>query len=107
VLIFSNFISLYICVYIFICIFCFLCIKNDSMSYLVLPALMESGCLAEALRQHRLVVNFHIAGRRDTLDMSSRAFQHGNYMKVLELSSFADHCLRYIAVAVDAARFML
>ena len=64
------------------------------MSYLVLPVLMETGYFTEALRQHRAVVNFHVSGRRDSLDMVGKAFQYGNYMKVLELSRFVDHCQR-------------
>ena len=64
------------------------------MSYLILPALVESGNFAEAAKQHRAVLGFHITGRRDCLDMTSKAFQYGNYMKVVELNRFADQCLR-------------
>ena len=71
-----------------------LSLQHDSMSYLVLPSLLEAGYFTEALRQMRSVVNFHVAGRRDSLDMVSKAFQYGNYMKVIELSRFVDHCQR-------------
>ena len=42
----------------------------------------------------RAVVNHHMAGRRDSLDMMGRAFQYGNYLRALELSRFVDVCHR-------------
>jgi hypothetical protein len=69
-------------------------IQHDSMSYLILPTLLETGHFLEAGKEMRAVINFHVTGRRDSLDMVGKAFQYGNYTKVVELSRFADHCQR-------------
>ena len=37
--------------------------------------------------------------------MLGRAFQYGNYMKVIELSRFVDHCQRYSTYTTQLAHF--
>ena len=61
---------------------------------------MESGLFKEATSQHLAVVTFHKNCRRDTLDMLSKAFLFGNYMKVIELNRFVQECSRYDVVVV-------
>ena len=71
-------------------------LQHDSMSYILLPALMESGLFKEASSQLFAIINFHKCSRRDTLDMLSKAFQFGNYMKVVELHRFVQECSRWV-----------
>jgi hypothetical protein len=68
--------------------------QHDSMSYLALPALMETGQFPEASKEMRAILHFHASARRDTAEMVSKAFTYANYMKVLELSRFAEDCKR-------------
>ena len=56
--------------------------QTDSMSYLLLPALLEAGLAAETLQLLGAVAAFHEGVNRDTSEMICRSFQHSNYMKV-------------------------
>ena len=67
-------------------------IQNDSMSYVILPVLIESGLITEAIKQNRIICTFHAGAKRDTADMMTTCFKFGNYMKVLELQSFMNKC---------------
>jgi hypothetical protein len=62
------------------------------MSYLGLPVMLETGMFTEAHKQMRAILHFHISARRDALDMTGRAFQFANYMRVIELNGFVERC---------------
>ena len=44
----------------------------------------------EAIKQSRTVLNCEVAGKREALDMLGKAFEFGNFNKVLELNDFAE-----------------
>lgn len=82
-------------------------IQNDSMSYLILPILIESGLFTEAARQNKIACNFHTGAGRDTADMMSECFKHSNYAKALELNVFRNKCKRSTQLALSKVEMAL
>jgi hypothetical protein len=82
-------------------------IQNDSMSYLILPLVMEGGFFKAALMQHRSVINFHGNAKRDILDSISRCYKHSNYTKVLELFKFIKICQNSLQLALSRSEIPL
>jgi dsDNA-binding SOS-regulon protein len=75
-------------------------IQNDSLSYLIIPTLLETGLFKEAAAKFRAIVAFHRSCRRETLEMMGKAFEHGNYCKVLEMDVFVEQSRRSLALSV-------
>jgi hypothetical protein len=69
-------------------------VQHDSMSYLIIPSLVESGHTMEAYKQLRAVYYFHQQAGKETADMITKCFKHTNYMKVLDLEEFFQKCRR-------------
>jgi hypothetical protein len=82
-------------------------IQNDSMSYLILPIVMEGGYFKAGLMQHRSVVNFHGNAKRETLDSISRCYKYSNYTKVLELLKFIKICQKSLQLALSRSEIPL
>ena len=76
-------------------------IQNDSLSYLLIPTLLETGLFKEAAAKFRAIVAFHRSCRRDTLEMMGKAFEHGNYCKALEMNQFVEESRRSLALSVS------
>jgi hypothetical protein len=77
------------------------------MSYLILPALVESGFFKEALRQNRIVCSFHRSCKREVFDNISNSFKFCNYMKVLELRRFIHMCEKSTQLALSKTELPL
>lgn len=56
----------------------------------MVPALLEGGLFIESIKQYRTILQYYKVGRRETLDMLSRAFEYANYDKVLDLAQFVE-----------------
>ena len=82
-------------------------VQTDSLSYLILPSLVESGMYTEARRQHMQVLAFHRAATRDTAEMIAESFQHANYTKALEMKKFEGYCTSSIQLALTNAEYPL
>ncbi len=82
-------------------------VQNDSMSYLVLPLLMESGLFTEAHRQLIQVVNFHVKAGKDTGEMIGKSFEQSNYSKGLEMKRFHLLCQSSLQLALAKAELPL
>lgn len=54
----------------------------DSMSYLILPALLEGGLFTEYQKLSKNIVKFHSGAKRDTLSMVGKCLKNANYAKV-------------------------
>ena len=76
-------------------------VQVDSMSYLLIPVLLESGLFQEAHRRHITVCGFHRNAVRDTGDMISRAYEHCNYAKCLEMKRFLSMCQTSLQLALS------
>ena len=75
-------------------------IQLDSMSYLIIPALMECGLFSEASKHYSSIVNFHSHANKETHDMIAKSYQFNNYMKAFELADFGSKCKRSIHLAI-------
>ena len=75
-------------------------IQLDSMSYLIIPVLMECGLFFEASKHYSSIVNFHSHANKETHDMIAKSYQFNNYMKAFELADFGSRCKRSIHLAV-------
>ena len=82
-------------------------VQNDSLSYLVLPSLVEAGLFGEAKKQHFEVIRFHRAAVKDTAEMISESFKHANYSKGLEMKRFLGKCTNSLQLALTNAEFPL
>lgn len=82
-------------------------VQTDSMSYLVLPGLLEAGFVAEAVSCLRAVLHFHSSASRDTAEMVAKAFRHSNCMKVLDLWTFVERCKSSVMLALARAELPL
>jgi len=82
-------------------------VQADSLSYLILPSLVEAGMFTEARRQHMQVIAFHRAATRDTAEMIAESFQHANYTKALEMKKFWGYCTSSIQLALTNAEYPL
>jgi hypothetical protein len=82
-------------------------VQNDSLSYLLLPSLIECGFYSLAKRQHLNVLTFHKAALRDTADMIAESFKHANYTKGLEMKRFLAMCTNSMQLALTNAEFPL
>jgi N-acetyltransferase B complex (NatB) non catalytic subunit len=81
--------------------------QNDTMSYLILPSLVEAGFFHAARLQHKQICAFHSGAKRDTLDMVSRCYKYANYAKANELHRFVDLCQSSIQLALTRAELPL
>lgn len=75
-------------------------IQNDSLSYLLLPTLLENGMFKEAATKYRSIVSFHRSARRETVDNMGRAFEHGNYCKAMEMNQFVEDSRHSLALSL-------
>ena len=82
-------------------------IQLDTLSYLIVPVLMEGGWIAEAAKHYRAILHFHTTAKRETLDMMGHSFDLGNYLKAIELKGFVDRCKASIQLAVSRAELPL
>ena len=82
-------------------------VQTDSLSFLILPALLEGGLFTEARKQHLQVLAFHRSSTRDTAEMIAESFQHANYMKGLEMKKFSGFCANSIQLALTNAEYPL
>lgn len=82
-------------------------IQHDTLSYLLVPCLIENGFFREAAQQNRTIVSFHAAAKRETLDMMSNCFKSSSYMKSLELKKFVERCQRSTQLALARAELLL
>ena len=62
-------------------------IQLDSMTYLIVPVLMESGLFAEAQRHVKSLIHFIQSARKDTVENVAKCFSFSNYMKALEMET--------------------
>ncbi len=60
---------------------------------------MEQGWWSESMKQARIVLQCHTAGKRESLDMMGKAFEFGNYNKALDLSEFAHNAAKYVPLS--------
>lgn len=63
-------------------------VQHDTLSYLIIPCLMENGLLKEAASRHRQIVHTHNSSRREAGDMLTHSFEFGNYIKALQINEF-------------------
>ena len=82
-------------------------VQNDSLSYLLLPSLVEVGFFSEARRQHLAVVGFHTNARRDTAEMIGTSFTHANYAKGLEMQRFGAKLRSSVQLALSKTEMPL
>jgi len=68
------------------------CQQNDSMMYLIIPNLLESFLIPEAIKLHRTVCYFMATASRESPEMIVRCLKHSNYSRALELERFSDQC---------------
>jgi hypothetical protein len=58
-------------------------IQLDSMSYLIIPAMLECGFFQETYRHLQRVMQFHASAPRETLEMTAKCFQFNNLSLVV------------------------
>lgn len=75
-------------------------IQLDSMSYLIIPAMLECGFFQEAYRHLQRVMQFHALAPREIGEMTAKCFQFNNYSKVIELRKFSEKCLNSYTLAI-------
>jgi len=68
-------------------------VQLDSLSYLLTPGLYECGFYNEVQRQCQDIIKFHKHAARDAGDYSVKAYENGNYSKVVELCEFQSNNL--------------
>ena len=76
--------------------------QHDSLSYLVIPLLLESGWYVEAREMYVRLNNFARQAQLDTAEMIARSFRHSNYSAALDMQTFLRKVTRslYLHVAV-------
>lgn len=62
----------------------------ETLSHHVIRPLLQCGCWQEARSLFALMTTFHEDHRRDSPDLTSVAFRHGTYSKILEFIEFRD-----------------
>jgi len=82
-------------------------IQNDTLSYLLVPSLLEGGLYIESIKQYRTILHYYKIGRRETLDMLSKAFEYANYDKVFDLVKFVEESDKSLQLAVTKAELPL
>ena len=82
-------------------------VQHDSMSYLIVPTLLETGMFKEAHHQHVQVCNFHLKAGKDTGEMIGKSFEHSNYSKGLEMKRFHSLCENSLQLALSKAELPL
>lgn len=76
--------------------------QHDSLSYLVIPLLLESGWYVEARDMYVRLNSFARQAQLDTAEMIARSFRHSNYSAALDMQTFLRRVTRslYLHVAV-------
>jgi len=67
-------------------------VQLESMSYVLVPCLLEHGFFTEALVHNKSILHFHSSVQYDTGDQCCKAYSHANYMKCLEMNRFIELC---------------
>lgn len=82
-------------------------IQNDSLSYLILPSLLECGLYDEALKLNRQVLAFQLVAIKDANDMSVRAYQSKSYGSIFEMGAFMLKCTRSLQLALSKSDMIM
>jgi hypothetical protein len=76
-------------------------VQSDTMTFLLMPSLLEGGLFMDARKQNMTVLSFHRGAAKDTGDMIGTSFQYGNYSSGLEMKRFLNMCQNSIQLILS------